>query len=178
MTPLAAALLGLGLAGQAEPSYCLNPPARASEEYWDYIATCGCARLYVPPRASSEYERFTAACRAWNDRHPQNVVTAPSPTAGNPVAAPYRRQCGIPPSRATEEYWTFIASCGCGNLLAPSRASLDYDRFMKACDDFYEAQTRWRLGLSSPSPAPSPRPSPSPPPSPSPSPAARPSPAP
>jgi hypothetical protein len=167
MTPLVAVLLGLGLAGPSESSACLNPPARASDAYWDYIATCGCARLYVPPRASSEYERFTTACAAWVERNPQTTVAVPSPTSGDPVA-PYRKECRFPPSRATDAYWSYIDSCGCGILHPPSRASLDYDRFMKACDDFSERQMRRMMGLPSPSPAATPRPSPSPESSPSP----------
>jgi len=163
MTPVVAVLLGLGLAGPADSTYCLNPPARASDEYWEYIKVCGCERLYVPPRASSEYDRFTAACNEWRARNPQ-AVSVPSPT---PVPSP-PRNCGIPPSRASDAYWTFIEACGCGILYAPSRASLDYDRFMKACDDFAERQMRRMMGLPGPSPAASPQPSPSPSPSASP----------
>jgi hypothetical protein len=40
-----AMVLGLGLAGPPESSFCRNPPSRASEAYWDYITACGCARL-------------------------------------------------------------------------------------------------------------------------------------
>jgi hypothetical protein len=163
MTPVVAVLIGLGLAGPADSTYCLNPPARASDEYWDYIKACGCDRLYVPPRASSEYERFTAACNAWRERNPQAPVPSPKADSASPP-----RDCRIPPSRASDAYWTYIESCGCGVLLAPSRASLDYDRYWKACNDFIELERRRMLGLPSPSPAASPQPIPSPTPSPSP----------
>ena len=62
MTPLVAVLLGLGLAGPPESSFCRNPPSRASDAYWDYIGTCGCARLEAPSRASSDHDRFVKAC--------------------------------------------------------------------------------------------------------------------
>jgi len=49
-----------------------------------------------------------------------------------------------------------------GNVFAPTRASSDYDRFTKACFEFYQRYDLRRRGiLPSPSPAASPSPTPS-----------------
>src|SRR5262249_48703659 len=47
-----ALVLGLALFGQAEIPGCGDPPPRASSAYWDYIAACGCAKADPPSRAS------------------------------------------------------------------------------------------------------------------------------
>ena len=46
-------------------------------------------------------------------------------------------ECKTPPARVSSGYWDFIEACGCSGLEAPSRASSDYDRYLKAC-------SRWR----------------------------------
>jgi hypothetical protein len=166
MTGIVALLLGLGLAGQAESSFCRNPPSRASDGYWDYIAACGCARLEAPSRASSDHDRFLKACSDWRARNAQSTVALPDPTAGDPVtpASPPPRECQNPPSRVSDVYWTFIDACGCASLTPPSRASSDHDRFLKACSDWRQRNPSSTVSVAgpSPSPRPSPRPSPSP----------------
>jgi len=165
MTPLVAVLLGLGLAGPPESSFCRNPPSRASDAYWDYIGTCGCARLEAPSRASSDHDRFVKACSEWRERNPQLTVALPDPTAGDPVtpSSPPPRECQTPPSRVSDAYWTFIDACGCAPLTPPSRASSDYARFVKACGDWRQRNPSSTVSVAgpSPSPRPSPRPRPS-----------------
>jgi hypothetical protein len=165
VTPLLALLLGLGLAGQAESTFCRNPPSRAADSYWDYIGACGCARLETPSRASSDYDRFLKACGDWRERNPGRTVALPDPTAGDPVtpASPPARECQTPPSRVSDSYWTFIGACGCASLTAPSRASAEYDRFVKACSDWRQRNPTSTMSVAgaSPRPRPSPRPSPS-----------------
>ena len=78
-------------------------------------------------------------------------------------------ECRTPPSRVSAGYWDFIEACGCAGLEAPSRASSDYDRYLKAC-------SRWRERNPYLAAAPSPRPSPSPATLPAPSPATTPAP--
>jgi hypothetical protein len=159
-----AMLLGLGLAGPTESSYCRNPPSRASESYWDYIGACGCARLEAPSRASSDHDRFVKACSEWRERNPQLTVALPDPTAGDPVApaSPPPRECQSPPSRVSDSYWTFIDACGCAALTAPSRASSDHDRFVKACSDWRQRNPSSTVSVASPSAAPRPSPRPRP----------------
>ncbi len=164
MTPLVAMMLGLGLAGQAESSFCRNPPPRAADTYWDYIAACGCARLEAPSRASSDHERFLKACSDWRERNPQSTVSLPDPTAGDPVTPSLPpRECQNPPSRVSDVYWTFIDTCGCASLTVPSRAAAEYDRFVKACSDWRRRNPSSTVSVAgpSPSPRPSPRPRPS-----------------
>lgn len=145
MAPLLAVILGLGLAGQDPSSVCgRNPPSRASDAYWEYIPACGCSRLEPLSNASSDYDRYLKACAEFRERYP---YTAPG------------RECAAPPPRASDSYWTFIDACGCGNLHAPSRASSDYDRFMKACSDFWQREEARRYNRARPGSAPSPRPS-------------------
>jgi hypothetical protein len=52
------------------------------------------------------------------------------------------RECANPPSITSSSYWTYIDSCGCSELPAPSRASNHYDRFMKACSAWRERNPR------------------------------------
>lgn len=171
---LLALLLGLGLAGQAESARCRNPPSRASDSYWGYIGACGCARLEAPSRASSDYDRFLKACSEWRERNPQLTVTLPDPTAGDPVtpASPLPRECQSPPSRVSDSYWSFIDACGCASLTVPSRATSDYDRFVKACSNWRQRNPSSTVSVAGPSPSPkaSPRPRPIPPPKASPAP--------
>ena len=47
------------------------------------------------------------------------------------------RECVNAPSRVSDTYWDYIEACGCSNVEGPSRASADYERFLKAC-------SRWR----------------------------------
>jgi hypothetical protein len=75
------------------------------------------------------------------------------------ATAPAPAGCGDPPPRATDAYWSFIDACGCADLEPPSRASQDYDRYMKAC-------SRWRERnpnlVATPRPRAKPAPKPSP----------------
>jgi hypothetical protein len=56
------------------PAECASPPPRASDSYWDYIDTCGCAAVDGPPRGSQDYKRFQKACARWRESHPDAVI--------------------------------------------------------------------------------------------------------
>ena len=43
-----------------------------------------------------------------------------------------------PPSRTSDQYWTWLEACGCEKADAPSRASSDYDRYLKVCSAWRE----------------------------------------
>src|SRR5262245_57120485 len=43
-----------------------------------------------------------------------------------------------PPSRTSDQYWSFLEACGCSKADAPSRASADYDRYLKVCSAWRE----------------------------------------
>ena len=122
------ALLGLALSEAPVPRECAAPPSRAESGYWSYIESCGCARLDPPSRASADHDRFMKACSDWRERQSQAVVSRPQATP----------ECDDPPSRAAEGYWDYIEACGCARLEAPSKASDDHDRFMKACAGWRE----------------------------------------
>ena len=151
----------LGLAMQAPE--CVNPPSRASDSYWTYIEACGCSRLDAPSGASSDHDRFLAACSAWRQRNPEITVTVPGGPVPSPSPSPTPppRECGIPPSRASDAFWSYLAACGCGQVQAPSAASPDHERFLKACGMWRESNPRVLI-VASPTPRPSARPSPSP----------------
>jgi hypothetical protein len=57
-------------------------------------------------------------------------------------------ECRNPPSRVSDSYWDFIDACGCESLVAPSRASADYDRFLKACARWRERNTATKVVVS------------------------------
>lgn len=146
-----ALLAALGMASPGGGRECGSPPARASEFYWDYIESCGCAKLDPPSRASSDYSRYMKACSAWRERNPGTI--AGSPDAADPTST--ARECENPPSRVSEAYWTFVDSCGCSKLDPPSSSSSDYPRYLKAC-------AQWRE--KNPALAPTPKATPTPPP--------------
>src|SRR5262245_2114494 len=143
MTHIATLLLSLAMGSTAGAPECASPPPRVSDAYWSYIDACGCARLDPPARASLDYDRFLKACSAWRERN----------SHGNAPVRPLSAQtCAAPPARGSEAYWDFIDACGCGKLDAPSRASADHDRFLKACSES-------RVGESSAEASPAPKPS-------------------
>ena len=61
------------------------------------------------------------------------IVLVMGLTLGAPADAP---ECRNPPGRTLESYWAFVEACGCANLEPPSRASLDHERFLKACSEW------------------------------------------
>lgn len=122
------ALLGLALSEAPVPRECAAPPSRAESGYWSYIESCGCAQLDPPSRAAADYDRYLKACSDWRERQSQAVVSRPQATP----------ECDDPPSRAADGYWDYIEACGCARLEAPSKASDDHDRFMKACAGWRE----------------------------------------
>ena len=63
-------------------------------------------------------------------------------------------ECQSPPSRTSGAYWGFIDACGCANLQAPSRASSDHDRYLKACASWRERNPAAVRPWVSPSPLP------------------------
>lgn len=136
-------LVGVVLASLADSPECRNAPSRTSDAYWDYVDACGCANLEAPSRASQDYDRFLKACSRWRERNPQvNVIVSNPPLAGSTPSAAGTSpadsaECRNTPSRASDSYWDYIEACGCAKLEAPSSASQDYDRFLKAC-------SRWR----------------------------------
>jgi hypothetical protein len=126
----------LATASPGGPRECGNPPARASEFYWDYIESCGCAKLDPPSRASSDYSRYMKACSQWRERNQGSVAAGSDGTASD--AARPGRECEDPPSRVSPAYWTFIDACGCAKVDPPSSSSSDYPRYLKACGEWRE----------------------------------------
>jgi hypothetical protein len=72
-----------------------------------------------------------------------------------PADAP---ECRNPPARTSDAYWPFIEACGCASLEAPSRASSDYDRYLKACSGWRERNPSLTIVVPQPSPSSSPAP--------------------
>ena len=143
-----ALLMSLALAAGADAPECRNPPSRSSDAYWSFIEACGCERLEAPSAASEDHERYLSACSAWRQRNPPTdvVVTEATPVSSGQAAGEVKREepseCRNPPSRASSAYWSFIDACGCANLEAPSRASADHDRYLKACSDWRQRNPR------------------------------------
>lgn len=150
---IATLLLSLAAAPLAGASECASPPPRASDAYWNYIDACGCAKLDPPARASLDYDRFLKACSAWRQRNTRIGTGRPARPA---------RGCETPPPRGSDAYWDFVDTCGCSKLETPSRASADYDRFLKACGQWRSDPNTEASPAFSPAPAkPTPSPSPS-----------------
>jgi hypothetical protein len=88
--------------------------------------------------------------------------------------------CGDPPSIASSAFWDHIAACGCAKTVPPSRASLDYDRYLQACAQWRRENPQVNVFVANPSPnppsSPTPQPSSSPSASPKPTPSPRPTP--
>lgn len=92
----------LAVLASGEGSQCANPPSRASDAYWDYVDSCGCANLDPVSRASQDWDRFSRACRQWRERNPQvNVVIVASPAAPSPSPAASPTPRPTPRIRAT-----------------------------------------------------------------------------
>jgi hypothetical protein len=142
----------LVLALQPAGQECANPPSRASDAFWTYVEACGCARIEPLSQASPDHDRLLAACARWSARNPQVIVASPTPS---PTAL--GQGCGAPPSRASDAYWAYVDRCGCGQLVAPSAASSDYERFMKACGGWRERNPSPIVVSPSPRTSPSPR---------------------
>ncbi len=138
-------------AGSAAAQECAaDPPSRVSDAYWGYLEACGCARTAPVPRASNDYDRYLKTCSAWRARNPQLTVVvkdvapapntggAPSPATTSVVSSTAAAECrsGDAPLRTSTAFWGFIESCGCERTSAVPRASLDYDRYLKACSDW------------------------------------------
>jgi hypothetical protein len=157
-----ALLLGLALGGASDSPECRNPPSRSSDAYWSFIEACGCAKVDPVPRASLDYDRFMKACSQWRERNTQIVAPRSSRSP----------ECRNPPSSASASFWDFIDACGCASLEPPSRASGDYDRYMKACSDWRErnpgADASGPGGPAKEKPGPTPSPGATPQPSPRP----------
>jgi hypothetical protein len=62
-------------------------------------------------------------------------------------------ECGQRVSRASDTYWDQIKRCGCESVDATPRASVDYDRWAAACDEWRRSHP---TSTASPSPSPSP----------------------
>lgn len=77
-------LLGLTAGSATVAAECRNPPSRVSPSYWDYIDTCGCAKLDPPSRASEDHGRFLKACSEWRERNPKVEVTVPATATPSP----------------------------------------------------------------------------------------------
>lgn len=141
----------LVLGASADAPECRNPPSRTSDSYWSFIESCGCDSVEAPSAASEDHDRFLAACSAWRQRNPQTdvvVVETPSSHSVEPVTRSSRAEpaeCRNPPSRTSSSYWSFIDACGCANLDAPSPASADHDRYLKACSTWRERNPRTNL---------------------------------
>jgi hypothetical protein len=55
------------------------------------------------------------------------------------VCSTSAQECaGGPPSRTSDQYWSWLDACGCEKADAPSRASSDYDRYLKVCSAWRE----------------------------------------
>lgn len=157
MIEIATLLMGLALAPFADAPECGSPPPRTSDSYWGYIDACGCAKLDPPARASLDYDRFLKACSAWRQRNAQRPTGRPERPA---------RGCETPPPRGSDAYWDFVDTCGCSKLDTPSRASADYERFLKACGQWRSAEPENEASpASTPGPGTKPKPTPSPSPS-------------
>jgi hypothetical protein len=150
MRIVAAVLFALSsLTATAAAQECSSgPPSRVSDQYWVYLDACGCEKADAPSRASSDYERYLKVCSAWRERN-QGRIVAVSPSPGLTL-----KECEkAPPSRISSQYWTFLEACGCEKTDAVSRASSDYERYLKVCSEWRE-----RNPNLTPSPKPTPKP--------------------
>ena len=142
------ALLAVAFAlttGTAAAQECTaQPPSRTSQFYWSYLEACGCEKVAPVSTVSPDHARFQKVCSQWRERHPQPVVVVVAPanttpaTAASPstiVVTPPRAtpECGQAPSRVSDQYWTYIDTCGCDKLSRVPEASPDHARFLKAC---------------------------------------------
>lgn len=131
-------------AGTAAAQECtVQPPSRTSQFYWSYLEACGCEKAAPVSTVSPDYPRFQKVCSQWRERNPQPVVVVVAPASTPPIAASpvtivvttprATPECGQAPARVSDQFWSYIDTCGCDKLSRVPEASPDHGRFLEAC---------------------------------------------